>query len=226
MKFNNIKLFVFDLDDTLYDETEFVIGGFRCVADALAPDNSTLSENLFQQMKQLYLQKRRDIFQVILGELGLFPDEQKVRELINIYRTADRSLTLFADAKRLISNIKRKGKQIAILTDGFFEAQQTKIKLLQLDSIVDKIIYTDELGKEFWKPSTKGFEILEQEFGTYSSENIYIADNEEKDFFAPNVLGWITVKVKRPNGIHFHKVAPNPEYFPTHFVDRLDEIML
>ena len=40
----------------------------------------------------------------------------------------------------------------------------------------------------------------------------YVADNPEKDFVAPNALGWRTIQYLRPGQIHAHKPpAPGGE---------------
>ncbi len=226
MKLNNIKLFVLDLDDTLYREMDFVIGGFRYLANVLADGDNVLSQKLFDNMVQLQCQGHRDIFQQILNMLNRPTDQNTIDELIRIYRTADRPLSLFPDAQRIINKLRSRNLPVAILTDGALEAQRTKVKLLNIESQIDKIIYTDELGRDYWKPSTKGFELLMEYFHTAPTENVYIADNEEKDFFAPNILGWLTIKIQRPDGVHYIKSAPTDDYRPQHIIDTLDKILL
>jgi FMN phosphatase YigB (HAD superfamily) len=51
----------------------------------------------------------------------------------------------------------------------------------------------------------------------------YIADNEKKDFIAPNELGFVTIKVIRKNSIHT-ATSENPLAKPAHQVDSLDRI--
>ncbi len=177
-------------------------------------------------MQELYHNKKRDIFQIILKEFGISESKYQIDELIKLYRTCSRNLSLYPDAEKILHKLKKHNKQIAILTDGFLEAQQAKVKALKLDSVADKIIYTDALGREFWKPSEKGFLILEKQFNTRSSENIYIADNAEKDFLAPNSLGWVTVKIERKTGIHSNKLPPSDKHAPNYIIDSLDKISL
>ena len=40
---------------------------------------------------------------------------------------------------------------------------------------------------------------------------VYISDNPKKDFFAPNELGWKTIRYKNPNGIYKH-IENNAHY--------------
>jgi putative hydrolase of the HAD superfamily len=38
---------------------------------------------------------------------------------------------------------------------------------------------------------------------------VYVADNEAKDFVAPNARGWLTVKVAREGGEYLRAAAPD-----------------
>jgi putative hydrolase of the HAD superfamily len=58
------------------------------------------------------------------------------------------------------------------------------------------------LGRELWKPSPRGFEKLLEQLGARPAETVYVADNETKDFIAPNRLGLLTVQLLRPNGLY------------------------
>ena len=35
-----------------------------------------------------------------------------------------------------------------------------------------------------------------------AAECVYVADNPTKDFAAPRALGWHTVRIRRPGGLH------------------------
>ena len=54
----------------------------------------------------------------------------------------------------------------------------------------------------FWKPSTAGFERLLKVLNVKGQDCVYIADNEKKDFIAPNKLGFSTIQLIRPARIH------------------------
>jgi len=71
------------------------------------------------------------------------------------------------------------------------------------DTLFDEIIlYTEDLGREFWKPSPRGFEELLQRLAARPDEAVYVADNEMKDFIAPNRLGLLPIRVRRPRGLY------------------------
>jgi putative hydrolase of the HAD superfamily len=88
-----------------------------------------------------------------------------------------------------------------LLTDGFLPAQQLKVQALGLERYFKCIIYTEQLGRQFWKPSPAGFEKLMETLNTKPENIAYVADNLIKDFIAPNKLGFSTIQIIRPRRI-------------------------
>ena len=62
-------------------------------------------------------------------------------------------------------------------------------------------------GRAFWKPHRHGFELIQRRFALPPEAFVYVADNPAKDFVAPRALGWRTVQVVRPEGVHIEAVA-------------------
>jgi putative hydrolase of the HAD superfamily len=77
-----------------------------------------------------------------------------------------------------------------------------KVQALRIEAYFECIIYTERLGRQFWKPSPAGFEKLLDTLNTGPQSAVYVADNETKDFIAPNKLGFVTVELTRPARIH------------------------
>ena len=57
---------------------------------------------------------------------------------------------------------------------------------------------TEEIGRDCWKPSPAGFIKILNNLDTKPENTVYIADNEKKDFIAPNQLGMPTIQLIRP----------------------------
>ena len=99
--------------------------------------------------------------------------------------------------------LKQQSYNIGIITDGRVEGQEAKIKVLQLDKLVDKIIITDALGgTEFRKPSTKSYVLMSEYFNTNYSDMIYVGDNLKKDFIACEKLGIRAVYFANQDGLY------------------------
>ena len=198
-----ITTVVFDLDDTLYDEVEYCRSGFEAVAEFLAslPD-APPAERIFGAFwKQFTAGNRTKTFNAALGELGIRYDDELIQQLIYAYRNHFPKITLPEDSRDVLSQLSGK-YTLALLTDGFLPAQQLKVQALGIEKYFKCIIYTEQLGREFWKPSPAGFEKLMETLNAKPETIAYVADNEKKDFIAPNKLGFLTIRIIRPAGLY------------------------
>ena len=84
-------------------------------------------------------------------------------------------------------------------------------------------MYTEELGREFWKPSPLGFEKLLEMLEARPEQAVYVADNETKDFIAPNRLGLLTIQLLRPCGL-YRQPSPLPDAAPKRKIDKIGEL--
>jgi len=189
---------VFDLDDTLYAEREFVLSGFTAVDLWLQQKRGITGFSL--EATSLFLAGvRGHIFDKTLGNLGLSDLAGLVPELVEIYRGHKPQLTLFADAEWAIERFCGKLK-LGLITDGYAETQRNKVAALEIGGAFDCIVYTDDLGRHNWKPSPVAFRLTMERLGVTGEECIYVGDNPAKDFLAPNGLGWLTVRISREGG--------------------------
>jgi len=197
-----ITTVVFDLDDTLYDEVEYCKSGFTSVSEFLADlPQMPLAESLFDAFwKQFTAGNRTKTFNAALRELGIV-DDKLIQQLIYVYRNHDPKITLPQESREVLSELSPKFT-LALLTDGFLPSQQLKVQALEIEQYFKCIIYTEQLGREFWKPSPAGFEKLMETLNVKSQSMAYVADNQMKDFIAPNKLGFATIQIIRPARLH------------------------
>ena len=198
-----ITTVVFDLDDTLYDEIDYCKSGFFAVAEFLTgrPETPVPQPTFERLWNQFTCGNHTRTFNVALDELGVDYDENLIRELVRVYRNHTPRITLPADTRDVLSHLTGR-YTLALLTDGFLPAQQLKVRALGIEEYFKAIIYTEQLGREFWKPSPVGFEKLMETLNERHQNAVYVADNEQKDFIAPNKLGFLTVQLTRPARIH------------------------
>jgi len=209
-----ITTVVFDLDDTLYDEIEYCKSGFAAVAEFLANpamasafDETSLpeapsTERIFGVLwEQFTTGNRTKTFNAALDELGIGYNDKLIGELIEIYRNHNPKITLPQDSRDVLCELSTK-YTLALLTDGFLPAQKLKVQALGIEKYFKLIVYTEQLGRECWKPSPAGFEKIMQTLRAKPENTAYIADNEKKDFIAPNKLGFLTIQLIRPARIH------------------------
>lgn len=186
-----IKAVVFDLDDTLFPEIEYVKSGFFAIAGEFG------DKFLYDRLWALFSEDRNGVYQ----RAGF--SEAECRKCIEIYREHFPNIKLDAETVDLLKELKSKGVLMGIITDGRPEGQKNKIKALGLDEIMDCIIVTDELGgTEFRKPNPKPFEMMKEKFGVEFEEMMYVGDNPTKDFFIGSVYPITTVRSVAYSGLY------------------------
>jgi len=92
--------------------------------------------------------------------------------------------------------------RLALITDGYHATQHAKLRSLGLSLHFDHLRVTDDWGREFWKPHPRAFWEVASLFNVAPWECVYVGDNPHKDFVSPLQLGWQTVRVRRPEGLH------------------------
>lgn len=174
---SGIRAVIFDLDDTLYSEKEYVRSGFRAVADYLS------DTNIYEQLYSCFEQQLKPFDAV-------FQNEKQRAEYLAVYRSHKPDIRLYDDARETLNALKEYGIAVGIITDGRPEGQRAKLKALGLSNIADEIIITDEVGgPQFRKPNDIAFRIMQGRLNLPYENMAYVGDNASKDFLAPRVLG-------------------------------------
>ena len=195
----SIKAVIFDLDDTLFHEIDYVKSGFESVA--IEAKEKFGIENAEEKFLRLFRENKSGVFDRFAGENGLSKDA--ILRFIEIYRNHMPNIFLPDGTKITLETLRRKGYKLGIITDGRPRGQRNKINALGLKNFVDKIIITDELGgTEFRKPHPEAFEIMCKEFGINPEEAVYVGDNPQKDFAIKKFLPITTVRMLFKDGMY------------------------
>lgn len=178
------KVFVFDLDDTLYKEVDYVKSAFREIA-SFFESNYGLSD-VYDRLLQ-YWQNGENAFENVIKE-GHLP--LHVEDLLKMYRAHRPQITLEKDTRQVLDQLYQ-DYVLGIITDGRSLTQRNKIEALGLCAYIPEknISISEETG--FSKPSSEPFASFMQAYP--DSDYYYIGDNPSKDFVAPNQMGWTTV---------------------------------
>lgn len=191
---------VFDLDDTLYLERDYVRSGFKAL-DNWVTTNLGLTD-FSPRAWQLFEQGDRDhIFDKTLLEAGIKADKNTILTMVDLYRNHFPDIRLAADAEDCLRAL-RGSVHLALVSDGPEQSQRNKIRALELAGAFEAIVLTSTFGSTFAKPHPKGFLDIEKHFGGNVHHYIYVADNPTKDFQGPNSLGWKTIRVRRQTGLY------------------------
>ncbi|WP_312366492.1 HAD family hydrolase [Ensifer sp.] len=191
---------IFDLDDTLYLERDFVFSGFAAVGAWW--QRRTGRGDFAARCTQLYQAGARgNIFNHALAEVDGDVDPALVEQLVSVYRDHQPSISLAPDVARFLRG-RRSDDFLGIITDGPAPTQRAKISALGLEQKVDLVLCTDAWGIGYRKPHPRAFETTETTSRLMASQLIYVADNAIKDFVTPRARGWKTVQILRPERVH------------------------
>lgn len=190
---NNQTVICFDLDDTLYNELDYLKSAYWEIANLLEPEGT---HELYALMLSLYRAKQ-NVFEFLTGNYQISKEE-----LLSKYRYHEPDIELMPGAYGLLLQIKDAGGTISILTDGRSQTQRNKVKALGIYDLIDQLLISEEIGTE--KPNEANYLAVEVEFpgGMYT----YIADNFKKDFIVPNARGWHSIGLL-DNGKNIHNSA-------------------
>lgn len=191
-----LKAIIFDLDDTLYGEKEYVRSGYRAVADILPQ-----VEHMEGKLWQAFEQKKSAIDEVLTSE-AIYTDELK-QKCLSVYRHHQPDIHFYEGVKEMLQVLRQDGYKLGIITDGRPEGQRAKIKALGLEELVNHIIITDELGGvKYRKPNKAAFVKMQEALGVQFEEICYIGDNIKKDFVAPEMLRMKYIWFRNVDGLY------------------------
>ena len=190
----DIEVVLFDLDDTLFSEKEYIKSGFDQI-QKFYPHIPDFSRKLWNA----FMSKKNPI-DYILQKENMSCEKERC---IDIYRRHKPILHLYPGVREMLARIK-KIKRLGIITDGRVDGQKAKIEALGLCD--EYYIITDELGgTQFRKPNIRAFEIAKEHFGVSYSKMVYVGDNINKDGIAPCILGMEFIYFKNIEGIYYNK---------------------
>ncbi|WP_276166270.1 HAD family hydrolase [Zobellia alginiliquefaciens] len=215
IKVDENSVIVFDLDDTIYNEIDYLKSAYTAIAKKLDPEQG---EILFSQMFSMYRNKE-NVFEYLTTHFNV-----KKETLIELYRNHIPSISPFKGVFPLFNAIKNQGGKLALITDGRSKTQRTKLAALGIEEYFDKIIISEEIGSE--KPDENNYLAIEKTFKNH--RYCYIADNVRKDFISPNKLGWDSIGLI-DNGLNIH--SDSYLYFtknclPKRFVRSIENIKI
>lgn len=208
-------VFVFDLDDTLYNEIDYHASGVKSVANCL---RDIFKSNIEFILNKLISQEEKDLWGSVCKHLKL-PETVK-ESLLWQYRLHSPNISLTTEVSELLDYLLDFSAGVAIVTDGRVVTQRKKLCALGINHIPAYI--SEEFGA--MKPDPARFKLVASQYP--GCRFVYIGDNPKKDFIAPNKLGWSTIGV-RDNGRNIHSQdlsSLENEYLPHIWLSSLNDL--
>ncbi len=192
----------FDLDRTLWDfdtnshhalsqifdrlELQTTIKNKR----AFISDYKRINEQMWAEYRQGSLPKeelRIGRFERALQKHGCF--DPKIAEIYaESYIALCPHLTeLFPGTLELLAELKRRGKKLHIITNGFSEVQHLKLQKSGMENYFDVVLCSDALGVS--KPDPRIFREALSMTGAKASQSLMIGDHLETDVLGANAVG-------------------------------------
>lgn len=212
---------VFDLDDTLYQELDYLKSAFKEIANYISNQLGLVCESttIFNQMMVWYKQNK-NVFKEIENK---YNSNFSVSSLVQKYRNHEPSIFLEKETIETLMYFKSKSIPMGLITDGRSKQQRSKIEALRLFEFIDYFVISEEFGTE--KPNPLNYQFFEDKYNN-NVTFVYVGDNLKKDFISPNKLGWTTVCLKdKGYNIHSQNLKVAKEYQPAYFIDSLKKLI-
>ena len=206
---STILAVVFDLDDTLYAERDYVRSGYTAVSRHLQESLGRTDDFSGWLWKRFEAGHTAGAFNALGEHFDLDLDTERILDLVGVYREHTPDIQPLEGMVDLLQSLRDAGRPLGLLSDGFLPAQQIKLDALGVGTLFDAICFTEAMGRDAWKPSAAGFKAVAEDLNVPHAACAYVSDNPAKDFVAPNALGWLTIQYRFPGQIHANNPAPN-----------------
>jgi putative hydrolase of the HAD superfamily len=208
----DVQTVLFDLDDTLHDDTYAFTTAAEEVArevaaehgiDALALKAAYIAEAegfwqrlTNEQVRTKLSQLRATMWGNALGMVGLRDPGLAERSAANYNIYRKKYFSPFPDAVDLLKSLKGRGMKLGLLTNGVSETHHEKIALLQLSQYFDALFLADEVGMV--KPDPLLFAHACRKLESSPSASAMIGDRYDRDIAGAIEAGlysiWVNVR--------------------------------
>lgn len=194
---------VFDLDDTLYDEADFVLSGI----DAILPLLKDIERFDTGECRRLMYdavrchQNHYTALEIYLTQLGVREQVDMTYIVAALRNHYPVNLVLRPGMKSTLDWLCTHGAILGLLTDGRSVTQRHKIEALGIEHYFEPaaIRISGETGTA--KSNAASYRWFMDQYP--GRQYIYIGDNPAKDFIFPNRMGWLTICIAdRGRNIH------------------------
>lgn len=213
---------IFDLDDTLYPEREYVLSGFRAVAAWAKGHTGKPADETYEALAGLFRQGvRGDTFNRWLAGNGL--PASLAAQCVEVYRGHVPRIRPFPGVPELLRSLHGR-LHLGLLSDGYLDVQRAKWRALALSQYFSAVVFTDELGRENWKPHPAPFRRALSLLGVSGAEAVYVADNCAKDFLGARGAGLSGIWARHSEGEYCRKDPATPAHAADAVANSLEEL--
>lgn len=208
-----IDAVLLDLDDTCFDQREFLAGAFGAVArraGELGVDEVRLRDALVTIAAAG--SDRGRIIDRALEALGARVPAGPLVEVFRSYRPA--RLSPYPGVCESLAQMRRYAP-VGLVTNGDPGGQRAKLAALGLDDAFDAVVFSDELGRSFRKPHPAPFREALRLLGADPDRSFFIGDHPDRDIAGAQQVGMRAIRVRtgeyagRPDAVTPWRSAPD-----------------
>lgn len=197
-----IRCLMFDLDNTLYDSSQYIRGAFKLVSEYVSRRHDIRQSEVYAALVKVWKDKTSIYPATFEDTLELLDLNADIKKLVNLFNGYSGRLVPYPDTIRTLNVLKQRNVKLALVTDGNVPRQKRKLKLLKIQHFFDAIVFTDEMAA---KPSPFPFLKALSQVGEKPNSSIYVADNPVLDFRGPKIIGMGTARILRGEFCRFPK---------------------
>lgn len=180
-------LIIFDLDNTLYNENEYLFEGYKNIAKHIESKYNIKFLDTYNFLKNRFLEGGRiNLFNNMISYFEL--DENELSSILELLRTykPKHKFHIFPIMKNFLYEIETTQTDYVIITNGNVQQQKNKVDHILWGKLNPKIVYAN-LFKP--KPYPDSFlDYLSKQNKKYKREKVLlIGDNEIDNEFAKNI---------------------------------------
>lgn len=180
-------LIIFDLDNTLYNENEYLFEGYENIAKYIESKYNIRFLNTYTFLKNRFLERGRiNLFNDMISYFELDENElSSILELLRTYKPKNK-FHLFPIMKNFLCEIETSETDYVIITNGNVHQQKNKVENILWGILNPKIVYANLIKP---KPYPDSFlDYLSKQNKKYQRSKIMlIGDNEIDNDFATNI---------------------------------------
>lgn len=189
-RFDSLKdyqVIIFDLDNTLYPETEYLFGAYNFISLQLSILNNVDPEKIYNFLCKTFIELgRKNLFDLLIDKFNL--DQNTLDICLNALRTytPSKKIKLYPSAYSLIKELNYNKKKTCIATNGNPQQQKNKIANIDWKGYDNylKFFLCDEFEP---KPSEKCFYKIYSYYNMPLQNFVLIGDSIVDQEFAKNI---------------------------------------
>jgi putative hydrolase of the HAD superfamily len=208
-----IDAVLLDLDDTCFDQREFLAGAFAAVARRAG--EMGVAEVRLRDALAAIAAAGSDRGRIIDQALEIVGVRVPVGPLVDVFRSyrPDR-LDPYPGVSESLGQLRRSAP-VGLVTNGDPGGQRAKLAALGLDDAFDVVVFSDELGRSFRKPHPAPFRQALRLLGADPARSFFIGDHPDRDIAGAQHVGMRAIRVRtgeyadRPDVVTPWRTAPD-----------------